>query len=308
MKYLKLKYTLTCGDMKKIILIYCVLAVTIISCAKDDSTSPATIDNGTGVNPSSVPATFTQKVLIEEFVGAGQAQCTDGFVKQDNIIVSNPKTSVPVTIHYSDAMEIPQYTTLFTNFSNGSAAMFPSALINRTASLSTAILNRLQWQSNFDVAKGKAASSGLMIKSTVSGTTATVEVHCGFNQTLTGNYTVSIYLCENNVKGIGNLYDQRNAYNTTAGHAYYNLGDPILNYNHNYVLRKVASAAMGDAIPTEKIIKGGEYVKTYNINIGNYKLNDLNIIAFISKNGTSAIDQPIINVQQVKLGSTKNWD
>ena len=295
--------------MKKIFILFGVATISMASCSKNDSTTTPVVENGGGGGTSTtVPSTFTQKVLIEEIIGAGQSQCTDGFIKLDNILAANTSKSIPVAIHYSDAMEIPQYTTLFGNFSNGASPMFPSAMINRTASLNTVILNRLQWQSNFDVAKVKSASGGLKIKTTVSGTTATIEVHCGFNTTLTGGYNLSVYLCENNVKGTGSLYDQRNAYNTTSGHAYYNLGDPIVNFNHNYVLRKVVSASMGDAIPADKIVKGGEYIKTYTTSISGFKLADLQIVAFINKTGTSAIDQPIINVQKVTVGNTKDWD
>ena len=51
---------------------------------------------------------FTQKVLIETFTGAGQPQCTDGFVKLDAILAANATKAIPVAIHYSDAMEINQ--------------------------------------------------------------------------------------------------------------------------------------------------------------------------------------------------------
>ncbi len=308
MFHIILECKLTCLIMKKLFIIYSLIVVSFLSCKKDDSSTTITPDNGNGGNTSTVPTTFSQKVLLEEFTGASQAQCPDGFVKMDNILAANPNTSIPVEIHYSDAMELNQYTTLYTTFNNGNGAMFPSALINRIASLSTVILNRTQWQSNYDVAKTKSAGAGLSIKSSVSGTTATVEVHCGFNQILAGNYSLTVYLCENNVVGSGSLYDQRNSYNTSTGHPYFGAGDPIVNFNHNYVLRNVISAPLGDAIPTAKLVKGGEYIKTYTINIASYKLINLNIVAFISKTGIGAIDQPIVNVQKAKLGTTKNWD
>jgi hypothetical protein len=295
-------------EMKSFAYLCGLLALSFTACQKGDSATDPAVTPDPGGNVSAVPTSFTQKVLIEEFTGAGQSQCTDGFVKRDNIVSANPNTAIPVSVHYSDAMEIAQYTTLFTNFNNGSAAMFPSGMLNRTPSLSTVILNRTQWQSNYDVIKTKTAACGLSIKTSVSGTSATIEVHAGFKQSLSGNYNITVYLTENNVKGSGMLYDQKNSYNTSAGHAYFGAGDPILNFTHNNALRKVVSAGMGDAIPSSKLVTGGEEIKTYTVNISAYKLADLYAVAFINKVGTTATTQEIMNVQKVKIGSTQNWD
>jgi len=290
------------------------LMVTLfISCSKDSGTQPAnpSPNPGNGNNNgggSTVPTSFTQKVLIETFTGAGQAQCTDGFVKLDGIVNAANSKAIPVNVHFSDGMEIPQYTALETTYSGGSAMMYPSAMVNRTPSLSTVMLNRTQWQTNYDLAKNKTAKCGLSISSTVTSSTASIAINCGFNQVLTGNYTVTVYLIENNVKGSGSNYDQRNSYNTTSGHPYFNAGDPITNFNHQYVLRKVISASNGDAIAGEHLVAGGLETKNYTVAIGSYKPADLYIVAFITKIGTSNTTYEIMNVQRAKVGTTQNWD
>jgi hypothetical protein len=289
-------------------LLFIAAALSIVACSKDDSTSPSTNSGNGGTINSTVPTTFTQKVLIETFTGASQPQCTDGFVKLDNIISANTAKAIPVAIHYSDAMEINQYTTLQSAFSNGAAPQFPSAMINRTSSLGMLIFNRTQWQSNFDVNKVKSPSCGLSIKSTINGTQGTAEIHCGYNTTLAGNYTLTAYLVEDNISGSGNLYDQRNGYNTISGHPYFNLGDPILNFNHNYVLRKVVSAELGDALANSNIKAGGEEIKNYTFSTAGMNSANLYVIAFISKNGSTSTDKSVLNVQRVKIGNTQNWD
>lgn len=294
--------------MKNNLLVLVFISAFAISCSKEDDSSPKPADNTSTSEITAVPSTFKQKVLIETFTGAGQPQCPDGFVKMDNLLSSNSTTAIPVMIHYSDGMEIPYYTTLETTFSNNMPPTFPSAMINRTQSLGMVIFNRTQWQSNFDVAKQKTANCGLAIKTSVTGNTATVEVHCGFKNSTGSDANLTVYLTENDVSGNGNMYDQRNSYNTTTGHPYANLGDPIINFDHNYVLRKVVSAALGDAIPTASNTTSGEYVKTYTVDISGYKADDLQIVAFISKTGTSATTRDIYNVQKVKLGSIQNWD
>jgi len=289
-------------------LLFIAAALSIVACSKDDSTSPSSNSGNGGTINSTVPSTFTQKVLIETFTGASQPQCTDGFVKLDNILSANTTKAIPVAIHYSDAMEINQYTTLQAAFSNGAAPQFPSAMINRTSSLGMLIFNRTQWQSNFDVNKVKTPSCGLSIKSTINGTQGTAEIHCGYNTTLSGNYTLTAYLVEDNISGSGNLYDQRNGYNTISGHPYFNLGDPILNFNHKYVLRKVVSAELGDAISNANIKAGGEEIKNYTFSTAGMNSANLYVVAFISKNGSTSTDKSVLNVQKVKIGNTQNWD
>jgi Outer membrane protein Omp28 len=293
--------------MNKILLSFLAISMLLVSCKKD-SDDIETPDTPAPTGTSAVPATFTQKVLLEIFTGAGQPQCTDGFVKESDIIASYPSIAIPVRIHYSDAMEIPYYTSTESTFNNGIPPTFPSAMINRTPSLSMVILNRSQWMANFLAAKSKTATCGLAVVSSVSGTTATIEVHAGFKQALTGTINLTVMLTEANVTGAGTQYDQRNSYNTTAGHSYYGAGDPILGFNHSHTLRKVLTANLGDAIPTAVTTQGGEYVKTFTVNISGYKAADLSVVAFINKTGTSSTTHEVLNAQKVALGSTQNWD
>ena len=166
--------------MKKTVLTLAAYCIALCSCNKSDSTeTPATVDNSNGntntTNVSAVPVSFTQKVLLEIFTGAGQPQCTDGTVKMNDLINANPTRVITACVHYSDAMETPLYTMMESTFNNGTPPSFPSALVNRIPSTGIAILNRTQWLSNFNVDKQKTAQCGVAIKTNVSGSTATIE-------------------------------------------------------------------------------------------------------------------------------------
>lgn len=292
--------------MKKLI-VFSLAILLFQGCSKDDAQDTAAGSTNNG-GLSTVPATFTQKVLMEIFTGATQSQSTDGFAKLENILTSNSTKAIPVHVHFADGMEIAQYTSLTNSFSNGNPMTIPSGMVNRTASLSYTILNRTQWQSNFDVAKVKTAKCGLAIESSINGTDATITVHAGFNQVLSGSYTITTYIVEENVTGTGNMYDQRNAYNTTGGHPYNNVGDPIIGYKHQYTLRKVLSAPLGDAINSTALVQGGKEIRVYTTSTNGLKTGDTYVVAFITKTGTSATTYEVMNVQRVKLGSTQSWD
>ncbi len=286
------------------IITFCIMS--FLSCQKGEES--ATPSDNTSNSIGSFPSSFSQKVVLELFTGAGQGQCTDGFVKLKDITDAYPTTAIPVMIHYSDAMEISYYNYLDSVYNNAMPPSFPSGLVNRIPSLSVVVLNRTQWMSNFNQAKGKTPVCGLALKSSLNDSIATVEIHAGFLQTLTGAYRLNVMLLENNVTGSGSQYDQRNSYNTITGHPYFNLGDPILNFKHDHVLRKMISNNAGDLIPAASTVPGGHYVKTYTFNIGSLKTDNLTIVAFIDKSGNTSTTHEVLNAQQAIFGSVKNWD
>lgn len=283
------------------------MLLTMVSCSKEESQAPK-VNTGNGNNIGSVPDVFTQKVLMELFTGAGQAQSTDGFAKLDEIMNDYSYAAIPVHIHFADAMEIAQYTTLTNLYANGTPVSIPGGMINRSPSLGNVILNRTQWRSNFDLARNTTAPCGLSIETTVNGSDAIVTVHCGFNQNFSGDYSVTTYLLEDDLTGTGNQYDQCNSYNLITGHPYAGKGDPIVNFMHQSVLRKVISNPFGDPIASTALVKNGRDTKSYTFSISAYRSNKLRVVAFITRNGASATNYMVMNVQVVKLGQTQGWD
>lgn len=282
----------------------------LASCSKSKDETPAptvpkdSTTNGNNNSISPVPSSFTQKVLLETFTGAWCGTCPDADYKRDQVIAAQSSKVIAATVHQSDAMSFSLYNTLFATFNTN----IPSGMINRTPSAGTVILNQTQWLSNATVALSKTAKSGLAIKSSVSSGTATIEVHAGFKETVSGTINLTVYLVEDKVKGTGSGYDQSNAYNNSSGSPFYNQGNPIVNYEHNRVVRKVLTADLGDAIPVASIVAGGDYKKIFTTSVSAYDQNELWVVAFINKKGTSATTHEILNAQQAKIGSLKNWD
>ncbi|MEO5569394.1 MAG: Omp28-related outer membrane protein [Bacteroidia bacterium] len=292
-------------------IIFAVLALFMIAACKKSTTenpepvtppedTTSTNNNGT----TTVPTTFTQKVLLEEFTGVWCSTCPDADYKRDQVISANSGKVIAVAVHETDGMEIPLIWTLDGTFHTN----IPSGMINRTPSTGNVILNQTQWISNATVALHKAAKCGLKIKSTISGTTASIEVHVGFKEAVTGTYNLTAYLVQNKVTGTGSGYNQSNAYNLSSGSPFYNLGNPIINYQHNYVVKKVLTANMGDAIDAAKMVAGGDFTKTFSSSISGYNQSELYVVAFVNKIGTSTTTHEIMNVQQAKINTLKDWD
>jgi len=81
-------------------------------------------------------------------------------------------------------------------------------------------------------------------------------------------------------------------------------GDPIVNFEHNNILRKAATDIFGDAIPADQIKKDNISTFSYSIPLTGYVTENCNIIAFV----VDASTKKVLNVQGVKLGSSKNFE
>ncbi|MBT3848675.1 MAG: Omp28-related outer membrane protein, partial [Candidatus Marinimicrobia bacterium] len=185
---------------------------------------------------SKVPSTFTKKVLIEEFTGAWCGYCPDGAYRVKNLINDNDGRVVGVSLHAGnptgDAMEIAHTNYLETTYQNTG---FPSGMVDRVSVNGSTSLNRGYWEYVANDQLAKTAVCGLAIISEVNGQNANVEVHAGFSSTPSGaDYRLTVYLIEDGVTGEGYGYDQRNYDNTIAESPFYNLGDPIIGYEHNH--------------------------------------------------------------------------
>ena len=259
---------------------------------------------------STVPSTFTKKVLMEEFTGAWCGYCPDGAYRVENLINDNDGRVVAVSLHAGnptgDEMEIAHTNYLETTYQNTG---FPSGMVDRVSVNGSTSLNRGYWEYVANDQLLKTAVCGLAIISEVNGQNATVEVHAGFNSVPNGDdYRLSVYLIEDGVTGTGYGYDQRNYYNTEAESPFYDLGDPIVGYEHNHTLRAVLSESLGDAIMVSEMVSGGEHIKTYTVDISSYNKNNLSIVAFVTYMGSSITEHEILNVQKCGIDSFQDWD
>lgn len=302
--------------MKKIMILGLAVAITIVSCKKkssDEAVPTPTPDPTPTI--SAVPATFTKKVLIEEFTGAWCGYCVDGAYIVETLVNANAGKVIGVSVHQGDGMQISLYNTLDGIFNNTG---FPAGMVDRVPYASAVCINRGYWSTVTNTELAKEGKCGLAIKTSynTAGDSIIAEVHAGFKTALTGNYKMVAYLVEDSVTGTGSNYDQHNYYSSAnpggpAGpttHPYYNLPAVITGYKHMQVARKAMPSDLGEAVDAATIITGGSFVKTYKYAVGTMKKANLSIVAFVYKVGTSATTYEVMNVQKIKVGSTKNWD
>jgi len=273
------------------------------ACKKSDDSEASSPGNTNSIGP--VPATFTQKVLVEQFTGAWNGGCPDGIYRMDKLVGGNNGNVIGINVHMGDAMEIPLFNDFMATFNNNNLPQFPSAMVNRIPSLGNVFLSKTQWASNVSVDLAHTASCGLALKTITTGNTVSAEIHCGFKTALTGTYHLTVYLVSDEITGTGSAYDQVNTNTSNDPNSpYYNKPNPITGFVHNNVVIKAISASLGDPVNAA----AGESIKNYSIDITGKDVAKLSLVAFINKIGNDATSHEVMNVQQVSLNSTKNWD
>lgn len=252
--------------------------------------------------------TVPRKVLFEEFTTAVCQFCPDGAVYADNLLNANPNV-IGVGVHAcfgTDAMTVTEASSICSTLGSNSA---PTGMVDRTVypGDATAAFSRSLWASRANTRSTQGAPVDITITGsyTPGAPTATVTVSSSFvDYPLPGNINVSVIVVEDSVVGPNNSgYNQVNAYNTQAGHPYYQAGNPIVGFVHRHVLRDVQPSTFGDptVIPSTVAINT-PYAKTFVIPISsNWDASQLSVIATVNYAGPGIENYQIINAKEVKL-------
>lgn len=292
--------------MKKILLSAAVVATLIAGCKKDSDKKSETPVN-------TVPTSFTQKTVIEEFTGAWCGWCVDGHYKMETMTSTNPTKVYGVCVHYGDAMQIGSYASFYQP--TFSISGFPTGMVSRSSDIGGTggvVMSRTLWEANVNNQLTKTAKCGLKIDaSSISGNTLTVNVTAGFCAAVSDALNMTVMLIEDKVTGTGTGYDQHNYYSGNSSfttHPFYSKPSTIVGYEHTNVLRKIASADEGDAIGAANQVPGGSYTKSYTFDLSSVNKANCQVVAIINGAAAGATGKTVYNAQQVAVGGIQSWD
>ncbi|MEP7169059.1 MAG: Omp28-related outer membrane protein [Bacteroidota bacterium] len=299
--------------MKNKLFLLALLSIAFASCQKEDTTigSSTTSDGGVNrqSNPNTIgnpPATFTQKVLLENFTGTPYPR-----VPQNDFTISQLQTQYPnrviaASFHKNDRMETSATANLLNFVSNGTLPNMPAVMVNRIVFNNKMINEMGTWSPNVPYALSGSPAIGLAIQSVVQGNyLLTMNIHVGFIAAITGNYKMCVYLVENSVQHTGTGYNQSNGFNTTPSSPFFNLGDPIVNYSHNNVMRMMVTTINGVTIPSAFQVTGGHMIQPLSIDIpGGLNFSNTYLVAYVYD--TSNLK--VMNSQIARIGTLKTWD
>ncbi len=237
-----------------------------------------------------------RKVVIEDYTGTWCVWCPRVTAAIEAVHDATDDISV-VAIHqagtgeYADPMHFPQYVDLEEAFEVGG---LPAARINRTTPwILPTIPNETHYEAITSLA-GAVTNMAIGINSQLSGNQLIVEVNVAYEEGSSQNDKVVVYLVENGI-----IYLQKNAYDTIDQSIYYEMGDPIPNFEHNEVLRASLSDVFGDEIPSTGALE--EYTKTYNFDVpSDYNKDNLSLVVMVVDENNNAKNSQFAHVNEDK--------
>ena len=241
-------------------------------------------------NEITVVAGYVQKVLVEDYTGTWCGWCPILSYALEQAEDQSDDV-YGVALHNNadnlDPMVAFDYEEVLSDIYNVTG--YPDGRINRTAVWDQSIIQLLN-------SRGVNATLGLGLETSLSGTSINIDIKIGYVSAST-NMKLVMYLLED-----GKIFPQRNYSNTDSTSPWYQLGDPIPDFMHNNILRKVFTDVLGDVIPDGTV--GGEYKQAFAVEMPlNVEDNTkLEVIAFVVDSEGKAI-----NAMRVNLGESQDY-
>lgn len=221
---------------------------------------------------------FKKNTLIENYTAVWCGYCPRIHDAVRAAVLTDDRV-IPIAVHgYDDPFEFASYGTLMTYFR---VSGFPSAVIDRSY-----LWPYPETTSGLNQALDKNAALGLSIESTLNVNQLDVTTKVKFGKDLLGDFKLVICLVEDDL-----IHDQTNSLNDGRG-------DPIVDYEHDNVLRAYGTDLYGDAIPSGEVVKDNVFSKSVSFDVSTYDSSKCKMVAFVVQN------DEIINVRSALINTT----
>jgi len=228
------------------------------------------------------------RVALEDYTGTWCGYCPNVSHAIEEIRLITDDISV-VAIHYGDEMTISSGINLINEFN---ITGYPTARINRTMDWSYPY-NSTQIESLIETDNSIAIS----IDSNTNWPLLQVQLRVVSEQDLS-DHKIIAYLVEDNL-----IYDQTNYYNSDENSYFYGMGNPIVDFVHNDVLRHSFTDALGNPMenPTMELTDNF-FNYSFEMDSG-YSPENLGIVVMIVDQNNNAI-----NSQFSKINSFQDFN
>ena len=215
------------------------------------------------------------RVALEDYTGTWCGYCPNVSHAIEEIRLITDDISV-VAIHYGDEMTISPGIDLINEFN---ITGYPTARINRTMDWSYPY-NSTQIESLIETDNSVAIS----IDSNTNWPLLQVQLRVVSEQDLS-DHKIIAYLVEDNL-----IYDQVNYYNFDQNSYFYGMGNPIVDFVHNDVLRHSFTDALGNPMQNPTMALTDNFFN-YSFEIGSgYSPDNLGIVVMIVNQNNTAVN------------------
>ena len=236
------------------------------------------------LDPLSLPASFSKKAVVEDFTGTWCGYCPRVSYAASLVEEQTDKVFV-VGVHNGDQMA-NSFGNSLENMYNITG--FPTAYIDRNNTWNYPEPNNINQA--LEAAEG-TVDVGLAIESSLNGSTLDITIHQGFLQNMT-NVKLLVFILEDGIIA--------NQANYTS---YYGGSNTIINFEHNGVLRYVATDIMGDTTTSTL----GIHEQSFSVNLSSHGVQDpakTGILAMLVDDSARVL----FNAQYVISGQNQDFD
>lgn len=228
-----------------------------------------------------------QKIAVEDYTGTWCGYCPRVTASIEAVHEVTDDIAV-VAIHNDDEMTIPVEEDLRTEFG---VFGFPAGRINRTVKW----LNPQDPEDVISIA-GLNTDLAISIDSQVNGGNLNIDVSVA-SETGLNNTKLVVYLVEDGI-----LADQINYYNEDPSSPYYQKGNPIVDFEHNDVLRASLTDPFGNEMPGVAALE--DYKTSYQIGLSpNFVAANLKVVVMVV-----LADNTAINAQYAHVGEEEPYE
>lgn len=226
-----------------------------------------------------------RKILFEDYTGTWCGYCTAMTGRTEEMKAETENVAV-VGIHLgNDPYSFVDWPILRDEFE---VTFIPTGFSNREYFYGDA------WPISVALTGvGEDVDTTIGINSSLSGDQLSVDIKVMSEVDMTSNKVV-VFLLED-----GLIYNQANFYNGDPTSEYYGLGNPIIDFVHNDVLRATLTETLGDPIPSTDAFS--IYTNSYTRTIpGGYNSNKLKLVVSVVNEDNVAINTQYADVNQLK--------
>lgn len=240
--------------------------------------------------PSVGPPSSTQqkKILLEKFTGQGCQGCPAGAIKAEELKDYYGDQLIVVAIHAGYFATVPGHSFLGYDFSTPSGeeytllngarlGQYPSAHLNRREKGGSMVIEKDAWGSFIETIKEEPAHITMDLTTNFDATTRKLEIKVTSTaiNAIQGTHNLVIYLTESEIIAPQVTY-----------------GDPIIDYNHQHMLRAVVNGTWGEALFSSTTGSGEvfETIHTYDIP-AEWKPENMTVVSYIRSTDTEEILQ-----------------
>lgn len=265
-------------------------------------------DNDTLIHRVQVIQQFPEKhSLVEEVTGAWCGYCPRAPIIFESVVKPAHPNAIMVAIHSGDGMYTSDSRAVMDTYVTG----VPCGFVNRSKPSPYSVsMSPEQWKGALDKMDPEYTPADLNVYNYYNPETREwkIDVVADFVLDIAGDLRLNCYIVEDSLTGEGRSWDQRNFFNNSASDPYMELmgaGDPIPNYVHNHVVRKMLGGSWGEeGIIPKEAIAGERYVYSQTFTAPeSWNMDNIHLIGLLQSYNSDINKRPILNVKEAQLAN-----